>query len=1363
MDPLPELVGESPAIEAVRDQIRRLVAHRETGRRLPSVLLLGETGSGKGLVARVLHRTGPRAHAPFVDLNCAAVPEHLVESELFGYERGAFTDARRSKPGLFLAAHRGVIFLDEVGELREPTQAKLLKVLEEGAVRRLGATQSEPVDVWVISATNTDLEAAVRQRGFREDLYHRLAVLTLRMPPLRERGRDIILLATRFLDQACTDYALSPKRLTPDAEARIMRYPWPGNIRELGNVMERVALLAEGDTVAAGMLELGGAEEQEGAGRAPAPATVSLEDAVRDHLLDVLEQTRWNISRTAALLDISRNTVRARIERFGLRPATGATSKARRPAPGPRHVPVSFEAQPTMPSAAAGATAPIRWENRRLTFLRVRLITPGDDDSLLETNRALDTIVEKARNFGGHIEELSPQGIGAVFGLEPVEDAPRRAAHAAMAIQKAGERARREGAGGFAARTGIHVGEVPVAHSPGGPRIDAEAKRSHWATLDLMLGQAQAGMTLVSASAMTFLERRFDLVPEAGLAASSYRLQGRERTGLAPEGEMRGFVGRGLELSLLKSLLLTAKAGNGQVIGIAGEAGIGKSRLLHEFRQALRGESVTYLEGHCLSYGGHLSYLPVLEVLRRACRIAADDAPDRVSRRLHHTLQRLGIPSEEGAAYLMRFLGFKEESEQLEKSTPEAIRTHTMQILRQMCLSASRQRPLVIVMEDLHWIDPASESFGSLVHNLSGMPLLLIFTYRPEYRPAWLDTSHATQLSLHPLSAEESMSLLRTILPSDRLSEPDAQEILLKAEGNPLFLEELGRTVREQGALSIHAAVPDTVQEVLLARINRLADRERRVLQSAAVIGTDVPVNLLKAIADLPESDFDHALAQLRAGEFLYDARLGPEAELNFKHALTHEVAYRTLPERDRRNLHARIVGALEALGEDSPPDSVDRLAHHAYEGQLWEKAARYLSRAGVRAFARSANREVVTLFERALEAVGHLPATAETRSLAVDLHLGIRNALTLLGDVPRTLEHLRRAAALAEELGDERRVGRAVSFTANALYLSGDQGGAIRAGERALAIADALEDFGLRTATCIYLGRAHQALGDYQRALQLFGTVVDSLKDELVTDHLGLPVLPAVFGRSLQVWCFGETGQFSEGSRVSDEAIRLAESTNHPDTLLWAYRGAGLLQLARGEAHRAAVLLERAQGVCRTHDLPVYVPVIGSELGHAYAMLGRMDDALPLLEHAVEQATARKQVAILAQMLLRLGDAKLRMRLMDEAASIGAQALELCRRQGEQGNEAHVQLLLGEIERLRGSGHLDAAEKHYARAIALAEDHHMRPLAARCRLGLGLLWRDRADDRRARADLTAAEREFREMAMPLWQESVESALKTLA
>src|SRR5712692_7793724 len=206
MEGLDDLLGESAAIQAIRDSVRRLIARPQAGRRLPAILIQGETGTGKGLMARLIHRHGPRATGPFVDVNCAALPETLLEAELFGFERGAFPDARRSKPGLFQTAHRGAIFFDEVGLLPEALQAKLLKVLEEQAVRRLGSTASEPADVWIISATNTDLQDAVRQRAFREDLYHRLAVLTLRLPPLRERGNDVLILAERFLTRVCADY-----------------------------------------------------------------------------------------------------------------------------------------------------------------------------------------------------------------------------------------------------------------------------------------------------------------------------------------------------------------------------------------------------------------------------------------------------------------------------------------------------------------------------------------------------------------------------------------------------------------------------------------------------------------------------------------------------------------------------------------------------------------------------------------------------------------------------------------------------------------------------------------------------------------------------------------------------------------------------------------------------------------------------------------------------------------------------------------------------------------------------------------------------------------------------------------------------
>ena len=316
MDVADELIGRSPKIVAVRDQIRALVS-RETGlRRLPPMLITGETGTGKGLVARIIHQRGSRASAQFVEVNGAAIPEHLLESELFGYERGAFTDARQSKPGLLQVAHRGTVFLDEIGLLPPTLQAKLLKVLEDGSVRRLGSTRSEPVDICIISATNEDLLAAVRARRFREDLYHRLAVIVLALPPLRDRGSDIDLLADDALARACAKYGVPLKELASDARAALHAYAWPGNVRELNGLLERAVLLCGDPVIPARALALDAPAEVH---PATGPVVGASPEVERQRLTDALERTGWNISRTAAALGITRNTVRARIARYGLR------------------------------------------------------------------------------------------------------------------------------------------------------------------------------------------------------------------------------------------------------------------------------------------------------------------------------------------------------------------------------------------------------------------------------------------------------------------------------------------------------------------------------------------------------------------------------------------------------------------------------------------------------------------------------------------------------------------------------------------------------------------------------------------------------------------------------------------------------------------------------------------------------------------------------------------------------------------------------------------------------------------------------------------------------------------------------------
>jgi DNA-binding NtrC family response regulator len=322
------ILGQSPAAQRLRSIVER-IARMTTGAGAPAptVLLLGETGSGKGHAARALHASGGRRDGPFIEVNCTALPDSLVESELFGYEKGAFTDAATSRAGLFETAEGGAIFLDEIGHLSPHLQSKFLNVLDEKLVRRVGATAARRIDVQVIAATNRDLEAAVRLREFREDLYQRLSVAVIRMPPLREREGDPLLLARAFLADLCRRYGVPQPTLSIEAEDAIATYPWPGNVRELGNAMERVVLFAEADPVPASSLGLPALSSEavrvaiatSGDIRIDFPDSgVSLEAVERAFIEQALERAGGNQSAAARLLGLSRDTLRYRMEKHGL-------------------------------------------------------------------------------------------------------------------------------------------------------------------------------------------------------------------------------------------------------------------------------------------------------------------------------------------------------------------------------------------------------------------------------------------------------------------------------------------------------------------------------------------------------------------------------------------------------------------------------------------------------------------------------------------------------------------------------------------------------------------------------------------------------------------------------------------------------------------------------------------------------------------------------------------------------------------------------------------------------------------------------------------------------------------------------------
>ncbi|MFN8652440.1 MAG: sigma-54 dependent transcriptional regulator [Gemmatimonadales bacterium] len=338
-EPFADVMGSSPAMRAVLEQARQVAALDET----PPVLITGETGTGKGLVARTIHASSARSGQPFIDVNCTAIPASLMEAELFGHERGAFTDAKQSRVGLFEAAEGGFIFLDEIGDLELALQGKLLRAIEDRVVRRVGGVRDRKIDVRILSATNRDLEREVERERFRRDLFFRLAVIPLRLPPLRERGDDVLLLAQHYLKRFSAKYGKDVRRISAAAEQLMLGYPWPGNVRELSHVIERAVLWSKGPEIGVDHLSLtrpveeGGQADRRSGGQpinaAPemrddstdrqkadrlTASGLTLDEVERNMLEQALRDTAGNQTRAAQQLGISRDTLRYRMKKFGL-------------------------------------------------------------------------------------------------------------------------------------------------------------------------------------------------------------------------------------------------------------------------------------------------------------------------------------------------------------------------------------------------------------------------------------------------------------------------------------------------------------------------------------------------------------------------------------------------------------------------------------------------------------------------------------------------------------------------------------------------------------------------------------------------------------------------------------------------------------------------------------------------------------------------------------------------------------------------------------------------------------------------------------------------------------------------------------
>jgi class 3 adenylate cyclase/tetratricopeptide (TPR) repeat protein len=1010
-----------------------------------------------------------------------------------------------------------------------------------------------------------------------------------------------------------------------------------------------------------------------------------------------------------------------------------------------------------------------------------------------EARKLLDPVLERmmeaVHRYEGTVNQVMGDGIMALFGA-PVahEDHAVRACYAALRMQEAVKRyaADVQRAQGLPLhiRVGLNSGPVVVRSIGSDLRMDytAVGQTTHLAAR--MEQTAMPGSILMTAETLRAAEgyvqvRALGPVHIKGLAdpVEAFEVTGaglvRTRLQAATTRGLTRFVGRESELDHLRQALERARAGHGQVVALVGEPGVGKSRLVLEFTHSHRTEGWLRLEASSVSYGKATPYLPVVDLLKAYFQIEAGDEGRRVREKITGKLLTLDRALEPALPAVLALLDVLGDDASWQALDPPQRRQRTLDAVKRLLLRESQVQPLLLVFEDLHWIDSEAQAFlDVLVESLPTARLLLLVNYRPEYQHGWGSRTAYSQLRLDPLPPETAGELLQALLGDDRTLEPVARLLIARTEGNPFFLEESVRTlvetkalVGERGAYRVvtplhDLQVPATVEAILAARIDRLPAEDKRLLQVAAVIGKDVSFGLLQAVADLPEDDLERGLARLQAAEFLYESSLFPEREYTFKHALTHEVAYRGLLQDRRRAIHAKLVGTLERLGGDRSTEQIEQLAHHAFRSEAWDKAVTYLRQAGGKATERSAYAEAVARFEQALEALGHLPESPERLAEAIDLRLNLHGALYPLGELERTLAHLREAESAAEALGDQPRLGLVSAHLTFCHSWVGDRDRAVASGERALAIASTLKDVTLRVVASGRLGQAYFDAGEFRRAVELFRSNVERLEGDLVHDRFGgLAFIASVFSRGYLARCLATLGDFVSARASIEKGVGVAEAAHHPYSITVAYWLAAMPLLLQGDFPKAISWLERCQDLCRRENTPLLFWIVTRLLGEAYARSERLAEGLPLLEQAAEQLGTMKSMRWYPGTVSALSTAYLLAGRLADALQSVRRALQLSHAHKQPGVEAEALRVLGDIQAGHAPPDVEAADAAYRQALALAEPRGMRPLAAHCHLGLGKLYRRAGDGIKAQEHMTIAATMYREMGMGFWQQQAEAAI----
>jgi predicted ATPase/class 3 adenylate cyclase len=977
---------------------------------------------------------------------------------------------------------------------------------------------------------------------------------------------------------------------------------------------------------------------------------------------------------------------------------------------------------------------------------------------------ALKLMIDAVHGYDGYVVQSTGDGIFALFGA-PVahEDHPQRALHAALALRdelrRQGEDLRMRGRSGVDVRIGINTGEVvmrmvqtsghteysPVGHAinlasrmqsvapPGGIVVSEETRR---------LAEGYFNLRGLGPTEVKGIDEAIEVYQVVGVGASHGHFD------LATKRGLTKFIGRENELAQMHRALELARSGHGQVVAVMAEAGTGKSRLFHEFKATI---PPTYkaLEAYSVSHGKASAWLPVLELLRGYFGI--EDADDAASRRekLRNSLTTLDSAPEDTLPYLFGLLGIFEGPDSLAQMAPQIKVQRTLDAIKRIVLSESLKQPVVVIFEDLHWIDVQTQALlDVLADSIASARVLLLANYRPEYRHEWTNKSYYSQLRLDPLGGADGAAMLTVLLGEGVELNPLKRMIAERTGGNPFFIEEIVQSLFDEGALVRNGTVkvtrslsqlrlPPTVQGILAARIDRQPADHKQLLQTLSVIGRESPLGLLSRMASHADSKLRRMLTELRAAEFIYEQPVTGGVEYVFKHALTQEVAYNSLLIERRKRLHEQAGQALEAIFANQLDDHLTQLAHHYSLSDNVDKAVEYLGRAGQQAMQRSAHADAISGLNAAINLLPKLPDSPERTQRELVLQSALGSAtIAVKGWAAVEVERaFTRARELCEQRGDPPELFPVLFGLFSMYYLRDAIRTAYELAEQLLLRAQSAHDPALLMYAHVALGDASSQIGELllarehlEKAIPLY----DFDRHRTLTFRFGVDAgVNSLSYAARTLWLLGYPGQALKRGK---EALALARDLSQPQSVAFAENFLGALHLSRGEARAAQVSAEALNTLSAEHGFILWSAVASIRHGGAVAEQGCNEEGITQIEEGLAAYRATGTELGRPENLCRLAKACLETDRLGDGLDALFEALTIADEHEDRNWEPEIYRLKGELLLKQNHSDASAARNCFQRAIEIARKQSAKSWELRATMSLARLLRDsgRRDEARS-------------------------------